>query len=465
MKKIAISKLLLASAFMAAPAAAQNISFDSLPSVKDIVSQARSSEISVPAPSLTPDTRAPKEWTLMVFMNGKNNLSSYVHTDMNEMEAVGSTDKMNVVVEAGRIYQAPPSYPNYPGGYDGYDNPWGGGVVPHPGWPNPDWNMPPAMGREGEATTRSSDWTGVRRYYVLKDTDTAVTSSQLLQELPKTDMGDWNQLVQFVKWAKAAYPAKKYMLVVWNHGDGWKTKSPGSQVLKGISYDDETGNGITTVQLGQALAGMGGVDIYASDACLMQMAEVVYELKNYAPVIVGSEETEPGDGWDYAAFLSRVNPANLSPEAVAKAAVEGYNASYTKKGSGVTMSAVRSLQAEPLRLLSDQWADLAMAQDRPLLKAALTESKSFAGADSRDLLHFLSLAGAKIPALAAKGAEINALVQKKMLILNAPSGDSYKNAMGLGIYLPTYGFDANYSKLALSKAGKWDEFANWLNAK
>lgn len=460
MNKIDISKLLLASAFLAAPAAAQDVSFDSLPSVKDIVSQARSAEISVPLPSLTPGTRAPKEWTLMVFMNGKNSLSSYVPADMNEMEQVGSTDKMNIVVEAGRIYQAPPSNPGYPGGYD---NPWGGGVVPHPGWPNPDWNMPPSMGRGGAAAARSADWTGVRRYYVQKDTDTSVNGSLLLEELPKTDMGDWNQLVQFVKWAKAKYPAKKYMLIVWNHGDGWKTKSLGSQILKGISYDDETGNGITSVQLGQALAGIGGVDIYASDACLMQMAEVVYELKNYAPVIVGSEETEPGDGWDYAAFLSRVNPADLSPEAIAKAAVEWYNASYSAKGSGTTLSAVRSALAEPLRLLTDQWVDLAMAQDKAALKTALTESKSFGGADSRDFLHFLSIAGNKLPALAAKGREITALVQQKMLIKNATTGDSYKNAMGLGIYLPSYGFDTNYSKMALSKAGKWDEFTSWLN--
>ena len=40
MKKLDISGLLLASAFLAAPALARD--FDSLPSVKDIVSQARS---------------------------------------------------------------------------------------------------------------------------------------------------------------------------------------------------------------------------------------------------------------------------------------------------------------------------------------------------------------------------------------------------------------------------------------
>ncbi len=458
MKKTDISKLLLASAFLAAPLSAQ--STDGLPSVKEIISQARSGGVSAPLPALPQDARTPKDWTIMVFMNGKNNLSSYVHTDMNEMEQAGSTGKVNVVVEAGRTAYTPPYDPG--GGYDDYPdvNPWGGGS--HPGYPG--WHpVPPYLSKAGkDAAAGSEAWTGVRRYYILKDTDTAVTGSRLLEELPRTDMGDWNQLVEFAKWAKANYPARKYMLIVWNHGDGWKTKSPGAAALKGISYDDETGNGITTVQLGQALAGMGGVDIYASDACLMQMAEVVYELRNSAPVIVGSEETEPGDGWDYGAFLSRLDPYSLAPEAVAKAAVEGYNASYSAKGKGVTMSAVRTSAAEPLRALLDQWADLAMTQDKAKLKEALNESLGFSGADSRDLLNFLSLAGARLPALQAKGAEIAALVSGRMLIKNAPAGDSFRNALGLGVYLPSYGFDVNYLKLSLSKAGKWDEFVQWL---
>jgi len=399
----------------------------------------------------------------MVFMNGKNNLSGYTVKDLNEMEQVGSSDKINIVVEAGRTAPSTAHYPTpgYPGDY-----PWGGGgVVPHPGWPNPYWDQPSYMVRGTTGTPASSSWTGIRRYYVMKDADTSTIGSQLIEEFPKADMGDWNHLVEFALWAKAKYPAKKYMLIVWNHGDGWVIKGPQSSFDRGISYDDETGNGINTVQLGQALAKMGGVNIYASDACLMQMAEVIYELKNYAPVIVGSEETEPGDGWDYSAFLSRINPSNLAPEAVAKAAVEGYSASYAAKGKGVTMSAVRSSEAEPLRILTDQWVGLAMAQDKAKLKEALNEAKSFTSADSRDFLHFLSLAGVKLPALKAKGAEISTLVSTRMLIRNAPFGDAYKNAGGLAIYLPSYGYDAKYSKLALSKSGKWDEFMQWLNAK
>jgi hypothetical protein len=74
-------------------------------------------------------------------------------------------------------------------------------------------------------------------------------------------------------------------------------------VTKGISYDDETNHHITTPQMGAMLKGINGVDVYGSDACLMQMPEVDYELKDSVDYIVGSEETEPGDGYTYNTFL------------------------------------------------------------------------------------------------------------------------------------------------------------------
>ena len=120
MKKIDLSMLLLASAFLAAPALAQDL--DNLPSVKDIVSQAKASELALPVPAAQ-DPKALKEWTVMVFMNGKNNLSSYVIEDMNEMEKSAPTENINIVTQAARMKEAPPSYPGG-GGYDDY--PWGG---------------------------------------------------------------------------------------------------------------------------------------------------------------------------------------------------------------------------------------------------------------------------------------------------------------------------------------------------
>src|SRR3989339_1466776 len=114
------------------------------------------------------------------------------------------------------------------------------------------------------------------------------------------DMGDYKRVVDFVAWAKTNYPAKRYMLIIWNHGSGWMDPK-GSP--KGISFDDETGNYIRTPQIGLILKEAGKVDILAFDACLMQMAEVAYEVKDNAQVIVGSEETVPGLGYPYGLFL------------------------------------------------------------------------------------------------------------------------------------------------------------------
>jgi len=463
MKKANLSKLLLASAFLAAPAAAQD--FDSLPSVRELM--AGTSAVSAPLPVRSQDARAAKEWTIMVFMNGKNNLSEYVIKDMNEMEKYGPTQNINIVTQAARMKYTAPSYPG--GGYDDY--PWGGGpVVPHPGWPNPNWNMPPMMMKAGIMKDASTDWSGVRRYLVTADGDNAALSSTMLSDLGTVDMGDYKQLAEFGKWAKQNYPAKRYMLVVWNHGDGWKNKAFGpGPTLKGISYDDETGNGISTVNLGKAVREMGGVDIYASDACLMQMAEVAYELKDAARITVGSEENEPGDGWAYDYFLSRVhsNKANLTPEVMAAAAVQGYKAYYGELGTAATQSAMRTSGLNAFRVQLDEWAGLAMQEDKAMVKEALNAATAFGGVGSRDLIHFMENVHAKTKsrALQAKTIAVMNHLYYKVIIDNGSTGAKFEKAYGLAAYLPTYSYEADYDELAWAKESKWDDFAKWLTAK
>ena len=460
MKKLDLSKLLLASAFLASPAAA--LDFDSLPSVKEIVSQARTAEVSAPLPDLPKNDREVKEWTIMVFMNGKNNLTSYVISDMNEMEQHGPTGNINIVTQAARMKYTEPSYPNYPGGgYDDY-NPWGGPTVPHPGWPNPYWphNMPPMMmkGGDRDATT---NWTGVRRYLVTKDGENAALSSTMLQDMGTVDMGDWRQLAEFGKWAKKNYPAKKYMLVGWNHGSGWEKGLDLFPSVKGISYDDESGNHISTPQLAQAIREMGGVDIYASDACLMQMAEVAYEIKDAAKVVVGSEENEPGDGWGYHEFLARVhsNKDNLTPEVMASAAVQGYKAFYSAGSKATTQSAIKTANLTGFRAVLDRWVDLVMLEDKALVTEARTGAVGFGGAGSKDLTHFMELVHAKTKSAALKAQTVKAMnyYYDHVLIDNATTGAKFDKAYGLGVYLPGWSFDADYSELAWSRDGKWDK--------
>src|SRR3954469_9872954 len=42
------------------------------------------------------------EWTLLVYMNGKNNLEEYALSNFHDMGTIGSTPRVNIVVQLGR---------------------------------------------------------------------------------------------------------------------------------------------------------------------------------------------------------------------------------------------------------------------------------------------------------------------------------------------------------------------------
>ncbi|MFA6583523.1 MAG: clostripain-related cysteine peptidase, partial [Elusimicrobiaceae bacterium] len=382
--------------------AAGAVDFDNGVAISDIVNSDSFKDIETP--KVKPGATA--EWTIMVFVNGKNNLEEFALKDMNEMEAVGSNAKVNVVTEIGRI-----------NGYSSADG----------------------------------NWTGSRRYLVKKDTNANAITSPVVQTIAKADMGDWKHLVDFAKWAKTNYPAKHYMLIVWNHGAGW-VKHPGAS--KGISYDDETNNHITTPQLAQALAGLGGVDVYGSDACLMQMVSVDYEIQKYVNYIVGSEETEPGDGYTYDLFLNMVNASNLSPEAVGKAAVNAYSDHYASIKQSSTQSLVKSSELIPLAQYMDAFVTAVMAaNEKALVKQAAGATVSYAYEDNKGLSHFVSNVMAKTQNAQVKqaGAALNNYIDTKVVLLNRtntfPSyydNKDYKASKGIAVYLPESSYNPAY---------------------
>ncbi len=212
-----------------------------------------------------PDTQGTKEWTVIVFMNAKNDLAQsqmlglsgkWAEKDIAEMKKVGSTDKVNVVVDYGTAGKG-------------------------------DKRM--LIGKGG----------------LLSSGETVYSQD------PNADMGDYKRVIDFVKWSKTTFPAKHYMLVLWNHGLGWidpvmKPQAAGG-AAKGILFDDETKNYVRTRQLGEILRQSGYVDVFAMNACLMQMAEVAYEVKDNVGLIVGSEETMLAYGFDYESLLNFIN--------------------------------------------------------------------------------------------------------------------------------------------------------------
>ena len=111
----------------------------------------------------------------------------------------------------------------------------------------------------------------------------------LEQELPSADMADPETLSDFIRWGAQAAPARKYAIVLWDHGGGSKTGLFIDELYEGsVMYLDE---------LGQAFAD-GGIffETVVLDACMMANLETGAVLKDHAAWMVASEEVVGGPG-------------------------------------------------------------------------------------------------------------------------------------------------------------------------
>ena len=119
---------------------------------------------------------------------------------------------------------------------------------------------------------------------------------ELVDEQPLASMSAPETLSDFIQWAQRSYPAKKYMLLLWDHGGGSRT---------GLFVDELFDNDVMYLyQLEQALAG-GGVyfELVAIDACLMCSLETAQILAPYANFMVASEEVAAGYGSAFSEWM------------------------------------------------------------------------------------------------------------------------------------------------------------------
>ncbi|MBK9295029.1 MAG: hypothetical protein IPM57_11430 [Oligoflexia bacterium] len=372
-----------------------------------------------------------KDWTILVFLNGHNNLDYYGAEDINEMEKVGSTNSVNVLVQ------------------------WA------------------SMGRE------TTD-----RLYVTKDDDTTKVTSKIIENLPRVDMGDYKELVKFVLWGIKNYPARHYFIDVWNHGSGWHyynfdptnpVKVKQNLVYTGISFDDFSGNEITTVQLGQAMKDIAEVlkrpiDIYGSDACLMAMPEIAAEMKNYVNYFVGSQDVEPGDGWPYDDFLAGMARFNkVSPEGVVTLLSTAYLNSYQGGSQGtreVTFSAfnltnnVFSNFEKSMKEFSNAIYTLKQI-DKKIVLEAIMKTHVFEYTDYADLVDFLSNLQKKgIDSIELyRTSELLKRATQDLVLVNGVSA-YHEKAKGAAIWLPSDATTFNqywerYQQLDFHKTTGW----------
>jgi hypothetical protein len=394
------------------------------------------------------------DWTFMVYMAGDNNLSAAGDADLKEMRQVGSTDRVNVLVE--------------------FDN-------------------------AGEH--------GTRRIRIGKD-----GAGEVVESLGETDSGSPEVLSSFISWAAENYPADRYALILWNHGGGWEPSevdriarsvaSPGyngreisersssslgraffrstlqkvfslnSSTERAICSDDGTGHSLDTIELGRVIAAGAETigqpfDLLGMDACLMSNLEVAYQLRKHVRYVVASEETQPGEGWPYDRILGRLvaDPGIATPD-FAGSIVTDYIAWYTEDyfGDMVTQTAYDLSRINDLLTPLDDLAGYAignMEQLRQSIWEAQLKTTDFHGGTLRDIGHFCKeLLGQRrddpgFNLAAAAVVEAHRVGEGRALVAEGHFGTKVKDCHGATVYFPMQKISSYYQELEFARDFRW----------
>lgn len=355
----------------------------------------------------TQETKA-KKWTLMHYTAADNNLTPYMVHDVNEMEKVGSTDSMNIVVQLDK------------GGSD------------------------------------------CKRYYITKDDDMNKINSPMLQDMGSTNMADPKVLTDFIVFAQKNYPAENFALVLSDHGGGWP----------GAISNDSHGGWMTTPDIRKsiddAVAQTGKkIDVLGFDACLMATTEVAYEMKDNSKFLVASEQTEGGAGWAYTPLLTQKSlesldrimreKLNIPPDQFAKKIVE---MAEGNQGDLATMSATDLSKMKDVADATNLFAGQMILTDTPndVFKKIAQNTQSFYG--FKDQYHFAEqVANSKdITDAKLKKAATGMMEAIKGAVIAEEHSKQYPNAHGLTAEIPSWGStDAKYKDLKYAQNTLWDE--------
>ncbi len=148
-------------------------------------------------------------------------------------------------------------------------------------------------GGTSEWQTDGFDSSAAERYVVQNGELELVDSTSL------NNMGSASNLTDFLTWGIENYPADKMGLVFWDHGSG---------SINGVCFDElYSSDSLSLTEINSSLSTVyenmtDQFEFIGFDACLMGTAETANMLTTYARYMYGSEETEPGSGWDYTSI-------------------------------------------------------------------------------------------------------------------------------------------------------------------
>lgn len=280
----------------------------------------------------------------------------------------------------------------------------------------------------------------------------------VLEDWGEQDMADGATLRRFLEEGVRRFPARRYGLVLADHGNGW-----GGLCLDDSGPEDEI---LTLDEVARALEesapARGGrkLDLVSFDACLMASVEVALAVAPYGRIMVASEELEPLSGWDYLPVVRalEVRP-DLEASALGKLAVQSFRRSFAnsplpevrEEGRASTLSVLDLERMPPLRRALDRfgragledlssrgraaWLDLARARSRTEQYGSegLPEDPGSAALDLGDLARRVARASPESEPGRAAREVLRAL---EPVVLARYHGELRPESTGLSVFLP-----------------------------
>ena len=240
-------------------------------------------------------------------------------------------------------------------------------------------------------------------------------------------------LVDFIKYCDKKFPANRNMLIFWDHGGG---------SISGYGYDEKfarTGS-MDLAEINKALKEADVTfDFIGFDACLMATLETALMLTPYADYMIASEETEPGVGWYYTNWLTKLGAdTSMATIEIGKNIVDDFvDTCATKcKGQKTTLSVVDLAELEKtvpdeLKAFSKSASELIKDNEYQTVSDARYNTREFAQSNAIDQVDLTHLAQ-------NMGTEEGKNLAEALLSAvkyNRTSGNM-TNAYGLSIYFP-----------------------------
>lgn len=432
-----------------------------------------------PVPAVPQAAAEPKEWTIIYYSTTKDfKLRPSFLIQMLDLKLAGSSDKVNVVVEGSLVAQAEDGSISTPTLRMAIgDKPWS-------------LEKARAVFSEGlDMKTRFVKESALREF-----------SDDIVSRETGVDTGDWRHVAEFARWAKANYPAKRYAFLIFGHGNGIVDAKKNAD--KGTLADEDTKNYVTIPEMRLMMAEAGKVDVFLMQSCLMQMAEVVWQVKDYTDVVVGSSEFLWSNGFFTPALLKALNEnPQFSSLDVGDLMAESYVATLPGDKTGhvsVIPTAALPRFAEKL----DSWAEAVMkangrdAAIKALFKTVRFDSfglvtqstaASVAFSISGDLYDFVRLTVENTPQetedqlkVAETGRALMDDIEKSLVYKYyykgaTLTGFDYSVPRGIAIHVPprkilTGSVDGLYSQimqtnywdLPFARETRWGAFLNWI---